>query len=365
MHSRSLIELLEASGPFPTVSPVGKLRDGLAITQPPICRACTKHSCADQHTQAVELPFGATICYRGMGVLWAGGPTGAVVVNGVLTPALVQGLSRRDKKRLDAWRVEEVKVRSWLTQVSQLQDAFEAHLQDREGEALQAFHDVQTAVSTVLRNAEEFVQAQPGGSFDEKLDSLPRSGVNLVKSVQILNGRLRMLPILSNPDAARYGRKHPTPVYQVVDRLIRTMRQFAESKGVRLQLNGSSYNKPMGYDSFEAVPLVLLDNAIKYSQPGQSVEVAVNDVHQGVEVEVASFGPIIPEEERVRIFERGVRGASSDAVSSGQGLGLYIAAIVARANGFEIAVHSEPPKFNVGGLPFGTTTFRFTLRGTT
>jgi signal transduction histidine kinase len=73
---------------------------------------------------------------------------------------------------------------------------------------------------------------------------------------------------------------------------------------------------------------VLLDNALKFSPPGEDVEVTVEGATGEASVSVADSGPGVPPDEREAIFERFSRGSS--AADGGFGLGLAIARELAR-----------------------------------
>jgi two-component system sensor histidine kinase TctE len=75
----------------------------------------------------------------------------------------------------------------------------------------------------------------------------------------------------------------------------------------------------------------LVDNAIRYTQPGGAVTVAITRSNGGVALEVSDNGPGIPEQERERVFERFYRG--STASDQGSGLGLSIVRDICRSHG--------------------------------
>lgn len=67
----------------------------------------------------------------------------------------------------------------------------------------------------------------------------------------------------------------------------------------------------------------LVDNAVKYSPPGCTVVLSVEELDGGWHIDVKDNGPVIPEDERARIFERYYRGrASSNRIGTGLGLSL-------------------------------------------
>jgi two-component system phosphate regulon sensor histidine kinase PhoR len=86
----------------------------------------------------------------------------------------------------------------------------------------------------------------------------------------------------------------------------------------------------------------LLDNAIKYTEPGGSVVLQAMPVDGWLQIRVADDGPGIPEEDLARIFERFYRvdkARSRDL--GGTGLGLAIVKHLAQSLGGEINVESE------------------------
>ncbi|MCZ7679327.1 MAG: HAMP domain-containing histidine kinase [Sandaracinaceae bacterium] len=86
----------------------------------------------------------------------------------------------------------------------------------------------------------------------------------------------------------------------------------------------------------------LLDNALKFGG-GRPIDVAVA-AHDGTaEVTVRDQGIGIPEEQRWRLFRRFERGVSAKHFG-GLGLGLHVAARIARAHGGSIRAESEPER---------------------
>jgi two-component system sensor histidine kinase TctE len=75
----------------------------------------------------------------------------------------------------------------------------------------------------------------------------------------------------------------------------------------------------------------LLDNAVRYTQPGGQVTVRVTPEPPGVVLSVEDNGPGIPEAERARVFERFYRVLGTGA--EGCGLGLAIVREIALSHG--------------------------------
>ena len=85
----------------------------------------------------------------------------------------------------------------------------------------------------------------------------------------------------------------------------------------------------------------LIDNAVKWSSSGESVEVDVSSTNGRVVIGVRDRGPGIPRDEHGMIFEKFGR-ATGGAGRSGTGLGLFIARSIAEAHGGTVEVRSVP-----------------------
>jgi two-component system sensor histidine kinase TctE len=80
----------------------------------------------------------------------------------------------------------------------------------------------------------------------------------------------------------------------------------------------------------------LLDNAVRYTQPGGQVTVRVEPAAGAMALTVEDNGPGIPEPERERVFERFYRVLGSGA--DGCGLGLAIVREIALSHGGEASI---------------------------
>lgn len=85
--------------------------------------------------------------------------------------------------------------------------------------------------------------------------------------------------------------------------------------------------------------LNLLDNAIKYNEPGGTVKVRAFAEAGTCRISIANTGPVMTPQQATHIFERFHRSENArDGRRSGHGLGLSICREIARAHGGEIAV---------------------------
>ncbi|HVL05236.1 MAG TPA: ATP-binding protein [Acidimicrobiales bacterium] len=88
----------------------------------------------------------------------------------------------------------------------------------------------------------------------------------------------------------------------------------------------------------------LLDNALRHSPAGGTVELRATRDRAGVTIEVSDEGPGISEEERSKVFERFYRADSArSSKDGGAGLGLAIARWIVDLHGGDIRVESHQP----------------------
>lgn len=86
----------------------------------------------------------------------------------------------------------------------------------------------------------------------------------------------------------------------------------------------------------------LLANAISHGDEGTPVEIAADNGDGALSISVTNRGAPIPEATRETLFQPFVHRATPSARGGGFGLGLYIAAEIARAHGGRLDVVSDP-----------------------
>lgn len=85
----------------------------------------------------------------------------------------------------------------------------------------------------------------------------------------------------------------------------------------------------------------LLDNAIKFTSRGDTIEVRAFDDGNEIVIEVADTGPGIPEQEIPRVWEELYRGEQARGVP-GSGLGLPLVRAIIEKHGGIVGVRSKP-----------------------
>jgi light-regulated signal transduction histidine kinase (bacteriophytochrome) len=203
-----------------------------------------------------------------------------------------------------------------------------------------------------------------GASFEEKVENSDTKLRTLYHAIDLLDNRLKMMPLISNPDAAKYGQVSKCSPYKLFDKVCRLFYDTANTNSVTINLVKDKYitYEPLVYDSFLTIPFILIENAIKYSQKKSIVEIHLKQKNKSVYIDVVSYGPVVSTENTEKIFEKGFKDPNAKKFSSkGSGIGLYLAKLVADAHNFEIQYRKENCKFE-NDIELGKNVFSFELK---
>ena len=109
------------------------------------------------------------------------------------------------------------------------------------------------------------------------------------------------------------------------------------------------------YDRIRQVFVVLMQNAIKYCDPGTEILVNISRQDGEIYATVTDHGIVIPEEEWGQVFDKFYR-ATTHGQREGSGLGLVVAKNIVERHGGTISVTSDEEKGTVFMMIFPETT---------
>ncbi|MCQ4864158.1 sensor histidine kinase [Pseudoflavonifractor phocaeensis] len=136
--------------------------------------------------------------------------------------------------------------------------------------------------------------------------------------------------------------------------------QAAGSAGITLSVAGMPAEAAIPAGRLKELMLNLMENGVKYNEPGGRVDVGVSADERFVTATVSDTGIGIPEEARQRIFERFYRVDKGRArKNGGTGLGLAIVKHILQLYGGSVSVESEPGRGSTFAvkLPRGKSEF--------
>jgi signal transduction histidine kinase len=131
--------------------------------------------------------------------------------------------------------------------------------------------------------------------------------------------------------------KRPLDLLLVVEAAVAEVILLAEAKNIAIsfETTGALPHVFGDSDKLKQALLNVLDNSIKYSRPGDQIQVLLAAETDGVRVTVSDTGPGIPVEHLPRITERFYR---IDGKGMGKGLGLAIVAEILRLHDTQLEI---------------------------
>ena len=203
-------------------------------------------------------------------------------------------------------------------------------------------HDLRTPLTRLRNGAEEALRS--GGDAEGQRDALER----VIREADSLMAVFNALLMIARAEAGA-GRDTLVPgdVGAIVADVVELYEPSAEEEGVALR----SAVEPgltvrVNRELLGQALANLIDNALKYGVPpdgsARDVAVTVRRVASGAEISVGDRGAGIPEEDRARVLDRFVRLEGSRS-RPGSGLGLSLAAAIARLHGGVLALGDNAP----------------------
>jgi two-component system OmpR family sensor kinase len=209
-------------------------------------------------------------------------------------------------------------LESMLRALDEARTETEATLARQREFVADASHELRTPLTSVLANLE---------LLEMELEGEPReAAASALRSSRRMRRLVADLLLLARADAGRVAAHVPLDLSEVV----------AEAAGELEPVAGDhhiSIFAPPGAamdgarDELHRLALNLLENALRHTDPGTTVEATVERRNGEVVLSVEDDGPGIPAELHEKVFERFFRGAGDRSGSSG--LGLSIVAAVA------------------------------------
>ncbi len=200
-----------------------------------------------------------------------------------------------------------------------------------------ASHELRTPLTSIQANL-ELLQATGNGTEDDH-----HAVESALASTRRMSGLVSDLLLLARADAGRRIARTDVDLARIAAEALEEVEPLAAGREIRSQLEGPL---PLRGNPDELHRLVrnLLENAVRHTPEGSSVElIARRDGDQAV-LEVLDDGPGIPDGMEDQVFERFVRGSgpADTTGGGGSGLGLAIVRAVAESHGGSVEAGRSP-----------------------
>ena len=180
-------------------------------------------------------------------------------------------------------------------------------------------------------------------------------------SSSMIASRFSMYDYEKSSQTLTQGRAYSCNVYGKFVKTKKILNGYMK-KATTIVLKGGSYLHITAYPSFEMIPLLLLENAVKYSYGnGNEIVVEFNeDKEKKLIVTISSYSPYCSKEESLLIFQKGFRGKNARKISDGSGIGLYFVKMLCDVHNIDIKAESDSNKItDISGVAYAP--FKYTL----
>jgi signal transduction histidine kinase len=218
-------------------------------------------------------------------------------------------------------------------------------------------HDLKTPLTRLRNRSEEALRtAKSEAEYRAALEATIEESEGLIRTFNALLMIARAESGQARDDMSEFD------AAEIAHDIGELYEPLAEQKGITLKVEADAPAKVKGNRELVSQALAnLVDNAIKYIAPrdaavnGATPDIVVRALNEGdrILLTVADHGPGIPEADRGRAVERFVRLEQSRS-QPGSGLGLSLAAAVARLHGGELTLADNQPGLkSIIALPRG------------
>lgn len=155
-------------------------------------------------------------------------------------------------------------------------------------------HDYKQINSTIRQNINVIIeQKYEGDNIDEKLRKASTEEIAIYKASDILTEKLNTAKFLINPEwLLDSSLCKNNKFYKIVHKYMRLYDNRAKLKKVNIRIIGASHIEVFANpQAISVIPHTLIDNAIKYSPKDSEITIIVNDINEGINFQVNSYGP--------------------------------------------------------------------------
>lgn len=225
--------------------------------------------------------------------------------------------------------------------------AFRLEEARQEGEKLECMRkDFVANVSHEFRTPLTIIKGNTEALIDDALVHKEEGYQNILKETMIMERLITDLLDLTKLEQGKMALDLEwVYLQQVVQDAVRSSRQVARAKGIRIQVVLEAYEAPVRTDylRLRQILMILLDNSIKYTPQDGEITIGMT-VEEQITLWIEDTGIGIPKEDLPYIWERFYKVDQSRSVGASSGIGLALAKKLILLLGLEVTVRSQVQK---------------------
>ena len=260
----------------------------------------------------------------------------AWIVGRGLSPlrAVTAEIQRRDARSLTPLTDANLptEIRPLVGELNRLLARLENSFSAQRAFIADAAHELRSPL-TALRLQLQLLDRAPDPAA--RLEARERLGAAVERAIHLVE---QLLTLARSDHGESAGRHAALDLAEVAAEAIADTRVLATTKNVDIGLDAEPHCDIQGdRDALRILARNVVDNAVRYTPPGGSVEVRCRPAGEAVLLEVSDTGPGISPDERERVFDRFYR--QTTAQETGTGLGLAIVRAIATRHAAQVTLH--------------------------
>ncbi len=204
-------------------------------------------------------------------------------------------------------------------------------------------HDLKNPVVAANRVLKLMAEGAAGAVNDEQAELLKHLIASNETMLLLINN---LLEVYRFEKDAYPLRLEVVNLSMVLKSCVESMTPFATTRAISLETKEVTVVPTVKADSISLRRMVqnILDNAIKFSPNGGTVEIKLCANEKNITLSISDCGPGVALSMQSNLFDRLKRGKHGRSHSTGKGLGLYICKKILDAHNGKIAINSQEGK---------------------
>lgn len=231
-------------------------------------------------------------------------------------------------------------------------------LQEKQNTFDSMEHEVKKLNSSIKDNCDSFINL-----FNEKQDLYSLSPdeykmfFDKLKTLYVIssliNLRYTIYDYEKNPNSLTVDSPGKIPIHGKFVKCSKILRNHKGKKS-HISFYGECHKYIIAYPSFELIPFLLLENALKYTLDDNEISVDFEEKYNSLIITIKSMSLYCSKNDIPHIFEKGYRGENAKKYnnSNGNGIGLYFVKLLCDLHNITIKAESDESITNISGIPY-------------
>ncbi len=220
-------------------------------------------------------------------------------------------------------------------------------------------HEVDT-LNSIIKGSAEILSKSSKGKMNKP--AIEYYSEIILENSFLLATQYDIVNYQMNPELLTIESVSPRNIYGKFQKAALSFRRLIKQKKIKISIEGEVKTLIESYPVIDTIPILILDNAVKYSPSNAEVTIVFEEMQDVIYITVSNLGPKLHSEEIERIFEKGFRGKeATNSGIKGKGFGLSFLKDICKLHLATCSAKSSDCEFNLNGLPYSEFSLQLTF----